>query len=199
MSPPTIRMFPVAMLAALACVAPLEVQAQTPPNCTKQTCTITLQSDSQVVDGCGDHATPGCMKMTFASTNPNVERLSFNSVVFVTPGNEHRIGSTFADWEWRSKNVSGNTWQSGLGGQFGVAALGLGTHIVEVRPKAGAHIWSVERGREGNVTRSAAPGGIIVQTFALRDSPNGRAYFLFMGGKGCARVGLGGELLGGNQ
>ncbi len=27
----------------------------------------------------------------------------------------------------------------------------------------------------------------------------GRAYFLFMGGKGCARVGPGGGLLGGNQ
>ncbi len=199
----TIRMFPVC--AALACVAPLEVQAQTPPDCTKQTCTITLQSDRQVVDGCGNQATPGRMKMTFTSTNPLVRRTSFNSTSFVVPGKEHRKEPVFADWEWRNKNVSGNAWQSGLGSQFGVPALGLGTHIIEVRPKDGAHIWSVVRGREGNATRSAAPGEIIVHTLSLRDSPAGKAtergsaYFLFMGGRGCARVGPRGGLLGGNQ
>ncbi len=68
-----------------------------------------------------------------------------------------------------------------------------------MRPKAGARIWS-NRQRDNPI---AGPGELVVQVFNL---PSGSAYaaagrpdFLFMGGQGCARVGPGGDLLGGNQ
>ena len=74
--------------------------------------------------------------------------------------------------------------------RLGIAAPDVGEHIYEVRPRAGAHIWS-------------NAGEMVVVNLELTSAANattsGRAYFLFMGGQGCARVGPGGELLGGNQ
>ncbi len=80
-----------------------------------------------------------------------------------------------------------------------MAAPNTGEHIYEVRPVAGAHIWS-NRSRN-NIQQG--PGELVVMTLRLTSVANatssGSAYFLFMGGKGCARVGPGGEQLGGNQ
>ncbi len=75
----------------------------------------------------------------------------------------------------------------------------LGENIIEVRPKAGARVWSNRR-RDNPIQ---GPGELVVQVFNLLSGSTyataGRPYFLFMGGKGCARVGPGGGLLGGNQ
>ncbi len=79
------------------------------------------------------------------------------------------------------------------------AAKGLGDTIFEVRPKAGAHIWSNRNPNNPN----AGPGELVVHVLSpqrnSRVTSTGLAYFLFPGGKGSARVGLGGELLGCNQ
>ncbi len=80
-----------------------------------------------------------------------------------------------------------------------MAAPDIGEHIYEVRPVAGAHIWSNRNPR--NVQQG--PGELVVVTLQLTPvadaTSSGSAYFLFMGGRGCARVGPGGDLLGGNQ
>ena len=80
-----------------------------------------------------------------------------------------------------------------------MSAPGIGEHIYEVRPVAGAHIWS---NRTAN-NPIRGPGELVVTTLRLTPVANatssGSAYFLFMGGKGCARVNLGGEKIGGNQ
>ncbi len=198
----TIRMFPVAMLA---CVASLEVQAQLPPpppQCTTSTCTIRLaNAGSPVVDGCGEHATLGRFKVTLSSSNPNVTRQSFTTVKFLSTRNTNRAGAEFTDWEWRTPEVNSNAWQNVLGGRDSLTFAGgaLGENIVEVRPKAGAHIWS---NRTAN-NPIRGPGELVVQVITpgpgRRYATAGSTYFLFMGGKGCARVGPGGELLGGNQ
>ena len=178
-------------------------------NCTQgssSNCIITLQTVSPVVDGCGDHATPGRFKFIFSSTSNTVTRSDFPVAgYFMRGGNEHRANSDFIDWEWRNKDQNNNRWNDPTANRISFAGGVFGENIIEVRPKAGAHIWSVERGREGNAGRSAAPGELVVQTFSLSSGSTtpyntvGSAYFLFMGGKGCARVGPGGGLLGGNQ
>ncbi len=187
-----------AMLCFLLLAGP--AQAQTPPSCTSSICTVSLASVSQVVDGCGEHATPGRMKLTLSSTNSSVTRGSFNTNLgFITSTND--FNSTFADWEWRTAAIENNRWRnpdstSNINFSGGV----LGDNIIEVRPKAGAHVWTNRNPRNIN----QGPGEMVVPVFSppvntRQWTESGSAYFLFMGGRGCARVGLGGELLGGNQ
>ncbi len=200
----TIRMFPVCA-AMLACVAPLEVQAQTPPDCNNSICTARVASVSPVVDGCGDHATPGRFKVILSSTNPNVDRSSFKTGIFMDVGKDRSHGSAakFTNFEWRGG--SRTNWVDVLPGGFGnITFYGgvLGENIIEVRPKAGAHIWSNRNASNPN----QGPGEMVIPVINVQRSTGNRnyanqgsAYFLFMGGKGCARVGPGGGLLGGNQ
>ncbi len=80
------------------------------------------------------------------------------------------------------------------------ARFSLGENIIEVRPKVGAHIWSNRTA--GNPQRG--PGELVIPLIKPAFSPlqytgSSEACFLFMGGKGCARVGPAGERLGGNQ
>ncbi len=174
--------------------------AQTPPSCTSSICTVTLASVSPVVDGCGDHATPGRMKLTLSSTNANVTRRSFNlNLGFITSANDFR--STFADWEWRTAAIGGGQWRNPDGTRnINFSGGVLGDNIIEVRPKAGARVWTNRNPRNIN----QGPGQLVVPVFSppvntAQWTEKGDAYFLFMGGKGCARVGPGGGLLGGNQ
>ena len=51
--------------AITALVVAASAQAQT---CTRETCFMTLQSVSPVADGCGEHTTPGRIKLTLASS-----------------------------------------------------------------------------------------------------------------------------------
>ncbi len=152
-----IRMFPAcAALAALA--LPAAVMAQTPPNCWSGICTVTLaNAGSPVVDGCGEHATPGRMKLILSSTNPNVTRRSFNiNIGLITSAND--FGSTFSDWEWRTAGLGGGQWRNpDSTNKMNFSGGVLGENIIEVRPKAGARIWSVEPMNNANAARSAAP------------------------------------------
>ncbi len=172
-------------------------QAQT--TCTPQICTVRVASDSPVVDGCGDHATPGRFKFILESTDSSVTRASFPTVLFIEGGIEYRTGD-FTEWEWRNKDQNNNRWNDNSNNDIGFGGGVLGENIIEVRPKAGAHIWSNRDASDPN----QGPGELVVQTFrynqnSLLYTPAGSAYFLFMGGKGCARVNEGGGLLGGNQ
>ncbi len=173
-------------------------QAQT--TCTRATCAMTLKSVSPVVDGCGDHARPGRLALTLSSTDGQTRtRNDFPITVFAEIGSEYRTAGAFNDWEWRNENSNRGVWQRVPPNRWGIAAPIIGESIYEVRPVAGAHIWS-NRSRN-NIQQG--PGELVVQTLRLTSVANaassGSAYFLFMGGKGCARVGPGGELLGGNQ
>ncbi len=196
----TIRMFPVcAALAALA--LPAAVMAQTPPNCWSGICTVTLaNAGSPVVDGCGEHATPGRMKLILSSTNPNVTRRSFNiNIGLITSAND--FGSTFSDWEWRTAGLGGGQWRNpDSTNKMNFSGGVLGENIIEVRPKAGARVWTNRNPSNPN----RGPGELVIPVFTppvntSQWTENGSAHFLFMGGKGCARVGPGGGLLGGNQ
>ena len=190
-----------ALLAlALALAATAQVMAQTPPSCTSSICTVSLASVSQVVDGCGEHATPGRMKLTLSSTNPQVTRRSFNiNLGFITSRND--FSSTFADWEWRTAAIGGNQWRDPDGTRnINFSGGVLGDNIIEVRPKAGAHVWTNRYPRNIN----QGPGELVVPVFSPPNNRSqwtmaGSAYFLFMGGRGCARVNEGGERLGGVQ
>ncbi len=178
------------------------VQAQTPPQCTPSTCTLTLASVSQVVNGCGDHATPGKMRLTLSSTADGATRQSFNiNIGLITSTND--FNSTFNDWEWRSPAIGGNAWRNpdGTGARnINFAGGKFGENIIEVRPKAGAHIWTNRNPSNPN----QGPGEMVIPVFSPPSNNNqwteaGTAYFLFMGGKGCARVNEGGEKVGGIQ
>ncbi len=186
------------MLCFLLLAGP--AQAQTPPTCTGSICTVSLASVSQVVDGCGDHATPGRMKLILSSTNSSVTRQSFNiNIGFITSAND--FGSTFSDWEWRTAAIGNNQWRNPDGNRsINFSGGVLGENIIEVRPKAGARIWTNRNANNPN----QGPGEMVVPVFSppvntRQWTETGSAYFLFMGGRGCARVGLAGELLGGNQ
>ena len=140
------------------------------------------------------------MALTLSSTDGQTRtRNDFPSVVFAELGSEYRTAGTFQDWEWRNENSNRGAWQRVPRERWGMAAPGIGEHIYEVRPVAGAHIWS-NRMRDKPIE---GPGELVVSTLELTSVANatssGSAYFLFMGGKGCARVGPGGKLLGGNQ
>ena len=156
---------------------------------------------ANVVDGCGEHATLGRFKVILSSSNPNVTPRSFTTVKFLSTRNTNRAGAEFTDWEWRTAEVNSNAWQNVLGGRDSLTFAGgaLGENIVEARPKAGAHVWS---NRNAN-NPIQGPGELVVQVITPGSGRGyataGSAYFLFMGGRGCARVGPGGELLGGNQ
>ncbi len=100
----------------------------------------------------------------------------------------------FRNFEYRGGSRTG--WIDVTPGNFGQMSFyggDLGENIVEVRPKAGARIWS-------------DTGELVIPVIKVQRSTGnrnyahtGETYFLFMGGKGCARVGPGGGLLGGNQ
>ncbi len=222
MSLHTTRTFPVcaAMLAAAVVALTLTATVAHAQNCTRGTCVATLQSVSPVVDGCGDHARPGRMKFTLASSrsvtynegktgtyatlfpprtvnnvpvDPSEEtrsRSNFPTTVFAEIGTEQRRAGVFQDWEWRNENSNSGMWQRVPPNRMPMSAPSVGENIYEVRPVAGAHIWS-------------NAGEMVVVTLTLTSVANatvqGSTYFLFMGGKGCARVGPGGERLGGNQ
>ncbi len=210
-SPPplTLTRRPAALPACLAVLAfgvaltalfvATGASAQT--TCTRATCAVTLKSVSPVVDGCGDRARPGRITLTLSSTDGQTRtRNDFPTTVFAEIGSEYRMPvANFEDWEWRNENSNRGAWQKISPNRWGMSAPGIGTHIYEVRPVAGAHIWS-NRNR-GNPNQG--PGELVVTTLRLNPVTNatssGSAYFLFMGGKGCARVGPGGGLLGGNQ
>ncbi len=199
--PPPLDRLTIALAAAItALVVATSAQAQT--SCSSSICTVRIAPDRPVVDGCGEHATPGRMKIFFESTDSSVTRASFPVAgYFIQAISEYRRPAAFTDWEWRSSGLNGGRWSDPASNRIGWAGGVLGENIIEVRPKAGAHIWS---------NRNAAnpiqgPGELVVQDFDLPSGSStpyrtpGGAYFLFMGGKGCARVGPGGGLLGGTQ
>ena len=200
--PPLVRLTALAacLAAALLALAPA-AQAQTPPNCWSGICTVTLaNAGSPVVDGCGEHATPGRMKLILSSGNPNVTRRSFNlNIGLITSQND--FGSTFHDWEWRTAAIGGNRWRNpDSTNKMNFSGGVLGDNIIEVRPKAGARVWTNRN--PDNVNQG--PGELVIPVFSPPTNTSqwterGSAYFLFMGGKGCARVNEGGERLGGNQ
>ena len=201
--PPPARLTAPAALCLLLLAGTAQAQLPPPPpQCTASTCTLRLaNAGSPVVDGCGDSATIGRFKVILSSSNPNVTRQSFQTVKFLSTRNTNRTGAEFTGWEWRTPEVNRNAWQNVLGGRDSLTFAGgaLGENIVEARPKAGAHIWSNRNANNPN----QGPGELVVQVITPSSgrgfSTAGSAYFLFMGGKGCARVGPGGELLGGNQ
>ena len=140
------------------------------------------------------------MKLILSSTNPNVTRQSFNiNLGFITSSND--FNSTFAEWEWRTAAIGGNRWRDPDGTRnINFSGGVLGENIIEVRPKAGARVWTNRNPRNIN----QGPGEMVVPVFSPPNNRSqwtmaGSAYFLFMGGRGCARVGPGGDLLGGNQ
>ncbi len=185
--------------AITALVVAAGASAQT--TCTRATCAMTLKSVSPVVDGCGDHARPGRITLTLSSTDGQTRtRNDFPITVFAEIGRENHMPSVdFEDWEWRNENSNRGAWQKVSPERWGIAAPDIGEHIYEVRPVAGAHIWSNRNPSNPN----QGPGELVVVTLRVNPVANatgsGSAYFLFMGGKGCARVGPGGGLLGGNQ
>ena len=176
---------------------------------------------SPVADGCGEHATPARVKLTLASsrsvtynagkrdryatlfppkTVPNVPvdpanetraRGDFPITVFAEIGRERDVSDdVFEDWEWRNENTNRGQWQRVSPSRWGISAPDVGEHIYEVRPVAGARIWS-KAGEMMVVTLQLNP----VSTATAR----GNAYFLFTGGKGCARVNHAGRAIGGIQ
>ncbi len=199
--PPLDRLTTALGAAITALVVAAGASAQTPPTCTSSICTVSLaRVGSPVVDGCGEHARPGRMKLTLSSTNPNVTRQSFNiNLGFITSVNDY--SSTFSDWEWRTAAIDNNRWRNpdsvtNINFSGGV----LGENIIEVRPKAGAHVWTNRNPR--NIQQG--PGELVISVFSpprntRQWTETGSAYFLFMGGKGCARVNEGGRAIGGNQ
>ncbi len=69
-----------------------------------------------------------------------------------------------------------------------------GENIIEVRPRAGAHVWSNRNAANPN----AGPGELVVPVITPPVSRGqytsaGEAYFLFTGGRGRARVNEWGE------
>ncbi len=188
---------PMALALAAAITALMVAagaSAQTPPTCTSSICTLSLaNAGSPVVDGCGDHATPGRMKLTPSSTDPNVTRGSFNiNLGFITSQNE--FSSTFSDWEWRTAAIGGNQWRDPDGTRnMNFSGGVLGENIIEVRPKAGARIWS----RTGEMV---IPVIKVQRATGNRNyAHTGETYLLFMGGKGCARVNHAGQTDGTTQ
>ncbi len=189
-----------AALVALVLALPAAVLAQTA--CNNSICTVRMApvNYATVVDGCGAHATPGRMKVIFSSTDSSVTRASFPTAGYLIQGsNTDRTTGNFTDWEWRAAFLNRGRWSEPAANRIGFAGGVLGENIIEVRPKAGARIWSNRQRDNPN----QGPGELVVQVFNLPSGSEyaaaGTAHFLFMGGKGCARVGPGGGLLGGNQ
>ncbi len=71
---------------------------------------------------------------------------------------------------------------------FSLGGSVLGENIIEVRPKASAHIWSNRNASNAQ----QGPGELVVMVIEPQSDRDythrGSAYFLFMGGKGCASV-----------
>ena len=206
--PPPLDRLTIALAAAItALVVAACAHAQTPPDCNNSICTARVAGvyGSRVVDGCGDHATPGRFKVILSSTNSEVTRDSFKTLIFLNVEKDESLGDAdiFRDFEWRGG--SRNSWNPVAPGNFGHIQFGggdLGENIVEVRPKAGAHIWS---NRDRN-NPNQGPGELVIPVIKVQRSTGnrnyahtGETYFLFMGGKGCARVNEGGEKIGGLQ
>ncbi len=189
------------LAAALLVALTLVQTAHAQTTCNRSKCTVRMASVSQVVDGCGEHATPGRMKIIFSSTDANVTRANFPVSGFFISATSDLRQTAFSDWEWRSSSLNGGRWSDPALNRIGYAGGVLGANIIEVRPKAGAHVWSNRN--PNNVNQG--PGELVVQDFRLSRGGGsnwasaGSAYFLFMGGKGCARVNEGGEDIGGVQ
>ncbi len=133
------------------------------------------------------------MWLTLSSTAPGATRQSFNiNLGFITSAND--FNSTFKDWEWRTPAVGNNQWRGPDGTRnINFAAGVFGENIIEVRCKAEGHVWTNRN--PGNPNQG--PGDLVVPVFTPPRNSQwtrmGTAYFLFLGGKGCARVGLGGN------
>ncbi len=84
-----------ALLALVLALPAGEVHAQTPPDCNNSICTARVAGvyGSRVVDGCGDHATPGRFKVILSSTSPNVERASFKTLIYLNVEKDASHGS----------------------------------------------------------------------------------------------------------
>ncbi len=191
-----------AVLGAAITALFLATGAQAQSNCTRAKCSETFETVKPVVDGCGEHAAPGRFKITLSSTDSSITRSDFPTVIFITPSNEYRSrgATTFSEWEWRNVDIAGG-WQAPPpgGATFGLSAQRLGENIFEVRPTAGAHVWS----NRNASNPQQGPGELVVHILTPGSSSqvtvSGSAYFLFMGGKGCARVNEWGEKTSGNQ
>ena len=183
-----------ALLLSVAIICALIVagitQAQTA--CTPQTCTVSLHSVSGhvAVSGCGNRVSrPGRMRVELSTTNPAVTREDFLPKTYsIYPESEHRT-STFGDYEWRKPGDSSWTPAAGIGYIIsGYRPDKIGTNIIEVRPAAGARVWSTS----GVPGRQYNPGQLVVQLFEIRTASmntgmgHNQAYFLFTGGEGCS-------------
>ena len=63
--PPQLKRLTVLAAALVALTLATSAQAQ---SCTRSTCAVTIKNVSPVADGCGEHATPARMSITWAST-----------------------------------------------------------------------------------------------------------------------------------
>ena len=118
-------------------------------------------------------------------------RADFPTTLRIETASKHR-SPVFTDWEWRS---SGGSWISVENdGDLLWRAGQVGENIVEVRPKAGARIWS-SAGELVVQTVNAPPAGGTTPYKSNHASGSDPVptYFLFMGGKGCARVNHAGQ------
>ena len=123
--------------------------------------------------------------------NETRTRDDFPTIVYAEIGRERDVSDdVFEDWEWRNENINYGMWQRVSPLRWGISASVIGENIYEVRPVAGARIW----GKAGELELTT-----LQLTSVANATTRGSAYVMFMGGKGCARVGPGGGLLGGNQ
>ncbi len=82
------------------------------------------------------------MKVIFESTDANVTRANFPvSGYFINATSDLRP-TTFSEWEWRFSGLNDNRWSDSTLNRIGFASGVLGENLIEVRPKAGAHVWS---------------------------------------------------------
>ena len=219
--PPPLDRLTTALAAVVVALTLTATVAQAQNACTTAKCLMTLQSVSPVADGCGEHATPARIKLTLASSQTVIynqgkrgryatlfpssdpatvpvdpasetrNRGDFPTTVFAEIGRDPMVSDdVFEDWEWRNENSNRGAWQRVPPTRWGISAPDIGENIYEVRPVAGAHIW----GKAGELELTT-----LRLTPVATATASGRAYVMFTGGKGCARVGPGGGLLGGNQ
>ncbi len=165
LTPPPPPLARLTALAAMTCFLLFASAAQAQTTCNRFICTVALaNAGSPVVDGCGEHATPGRMKVIFESTDSSVTRASFPVAgYFIQAASEYRRPPAFSEWEWRTQALNGGRWTDPDANRIGWAGGVLGENIIEVRPKAGAHVWS-NRNASNPIQ---GPGELVVQTFDL--------------------------------
>ncbi len=197
--PPPLTLLATALLALTLTLPAGEAHAQA--TCDRNKCTVRMASvnGGQVVDGYGGAATLGRMKIIFSSTDPSVMRASFQISGYWIQATSDLRATAFSNREWRATASNRNQWQDPAANRIGFAGGVLGANLIEVRPKAGAQIWSNRN--LSNIQRS--PGELVVQDFRLNPGSNhgvaGSAHFLFTGGKGCATLDEWGETDGSTQ